>query len=431
MNLRIAIADCPLGAVQQTRLKSGTSARRVTVSQYPRVPASSSRTARRGFSFTEILFAVMILGIGFIMVAAMFPVALQQTENSTSDTTAASIAREGVSFVNQVSQMQFISANQPAGAPNQLFGVLTPTMRYTANGRNIYKLWQESNNPDNIFLSNFPMLGVPGSGSPLPSSQVIPGDVWALDFSFTQTNSPLPDDQVSAVSGPPITGSPFLLRDIVWKSAAQNMIQTGNSRFAWVAFYKRDMYESVNVAGTSSVSFAPYAQVIVVALQSRNTDSFAYTDLTPSTGSLEPSLLTGAMLIPPSSSTSSPTASVIGGIQLPGTQGGTSDRSASGAFVIIAGDSLPTNNFYHGQLNGHVFRLGNRFNDGTNNSWEFVPGFTLSASDIQTITNMGGSGSVSFNVYILGMGRDLNDATKFAGPAMDVAVYSSFIPCSN
>src|SRR3954463_6543668 len=57
----------------------------------PRV--SASRNARTAFSFTEILFAVMILGIGFIMVAAMFPVALQQTENSTSDTNAANMAR--------------------------------------------------------------------------------------------------------------------------------------------------------------------------------------------------------------------------------------------------------------------------------------------------------------------------------------------------
>ena len=52
---------------------------------------SLDRPARRGFSFTEILFAVMILGIGFIMIAAIFPVALQQTETSQAETVGAGL----------------------------------------------------------------------------------------------------------------------------------------------------------------------------------------------------------------------------------------------------------------------------------------------------------------------------------------------------
>ncbi|HLL90988.1 MAG TPA: type II secretion system protein [Tepidisphaeraceae bacterium] len=43
---------------------------------------------RRGFSFVEILFAVMILGIGFIMVAAIFPVAISQSQATVDETTA-------------------------------------------------------------------------------------------------------------------------------------------------------------------------------------------------------------------------------------------------------------------------------------------------------------------------------------------------------
>jgi len=106
MKLRLPIADC-------------------------RMVSPMGRRAR-GFSFTEILFAVMILGIGFIMVAAMFPVALQQTENSTSDTTAASIARQGVNFVNQIAQTTFVSTAQvkTAGIPDQNFCVFTPSIRF-------------------------------------------------------------------------------------------------------------------------------------------------------------------------------------------------------------------------------------------------------------------------------------------------------------
>jgi prepilin-type N-terminal cleavage/methylation domain-containing protein len=57
--------------------------------------------SRRGFSFTEVLFAVMILGIGFIMVAAIFPVAIQQTQNNSSEGTAASIARGAAAYMQQ------------------------------------------------------------------------------------------------------------------------------------------------------------------------------------------------------------------------------------------------------------------------------------------------------------------------------------------
>ena len=57
---------------------------------------------RRGFSFTEVLFAVMILGVGFIMVAAIFPVAIQQSRTTAEETTAAAVARGGANFFEKV-----------------------------------------------------------------------------------------------------------------------------------------------------------------------------------------------------------------------------------------------------------------------------------------------------------------------------------------
>ena len=45
------------------------------------------------FSLVEVLFAVMILGIGFIMVAAIFPVGIQQGRDAIDDTTGRTIAR--------------------------------------------------------------------------------------------------------------------------------------------------------------------------------------------------------------------------------------------------------------------------------------------------------------------------------------------------
>lgn len=53
----------------------------------------------RGFSFTELLFAVMIMGIGFIMIAAIFPVGLAQSKSNLDETQASTIARAAVAAV--------------------------------------------------------------------------------------------------------------------------------------------------------------------------------------------------------------------------------------------------------------------------------------------------------------------------------------------
>src|SRR5947209_11960518 len=55
--------------------------------------------SRRAISFAEILFAVMILGIGFIMVAAMFPVAIKQTQLTGQETNAATLATDAADMI--------------------------------------------------------------------------------------------------------------------------------------------------------------------------------------------------------------------------------------------------------------------------------------------------------------------------------------------
>src|ERR1700722_4164861 len=57
------------------------------------------KSPRRGFSFVEILFAVMILGIGFIMIAGIFPVAIHQTQSNGDETIAATTARQGAAII--------------------------------------------------------------------------------------------------------------------------------------------------------------------------------------------------------------------------------------------------------------------------------------------------------------------------------------------
>jgi prepilin-type N-terminal cleavage/methylation domain-containing protein len=49
--------------------------------------------SRRGFTFTEVMFAVILLGIGFIMLAGMFPVAIQQTQTNVEQSTASTLVQ--------------------------------------------------------------------------------------------------------------------------------------------------------------------------------------------------------------------------------------------------------------------------------------------------------------------------------------------------
>jgi len=86
---RLPIADCQLPI-----------ARAAAESVQNRQSALGNRQSRSaGFSFTELLFAIMIMGIGFIMIAAIFPVGLAQTKSNFDETQAANLARAAVAAV--------------------------------------------------------------------------------------------------------------------------------------------------------------------------------------------------------------------------------------------------------------------------------------------------------------------------------------------
>jgi hypothetical protein len=70
-----------------------------------------------GYSFPEVMFAVVVLGIGFIMLAAVFPVALQQTRVAMDETRAGAIAHGAADFLGAL-------AVDPGGGLNP---VLPPT----------------------------------------------------------------------------------------------------------------------------------------------------------------------------------------------------------------------------------------------------------------------------------------------------------------
>jgi hypothetical protein len=58
-----------------------------------------SRPNRAGFTFLEVLFAVIIVGIGFIMIAAIFPVAISQTQANVSEATGIAVGRDAIRYL--------------------------------------------------------------------------------------------------------------------------------------------------------------------------------------------------------------------------------------------------------------------------------------------------------------------------------------------
>src|SRR2546426_7307427 len=57
--------------------------------------------SRRAFTFTEVMFAVILLGIGFIMLAGMFPVAIQQTQTTVEESMASTIVQTATRAMEQ------------------------------------------------------------------------------------------------------------------------------------------------------------------------------------------------------------------------------------------------------------------------------------------------------------------------------------------
>ena len=98
-NAQDQLRRCSLQGVEPDRVGPAT----VTVAGTTR-PGSAL-----GFTFTEMLFAVIILGVGFIMLASMFPTALSQTKQSL-DESAGTQAASGAVAVREVRKVSAINS---------------------------------------------------------------------------------------------------------------------------------------------------------------------------------------------------------------------------------------------------------------------------------------------------------------------------------
>jgi len=74
---------------------------------------------KKGFTFIEVLFAVILLGIGFIMIATLFPVAIRETKAVSDETQANALAHNAIAKIQSV-------ADVPGCSP-----MFPPTLRGT------------------------------------------------------------------------------------------------------------------------------------------------------------------------------------------------------------------------------------------------------------------------------------------------------------
>src|SRR5689334_21831744 len=89
MKCGLRIADCGLNA--------GMSSATSTCAGH-----SALRNRKSAFSLTEVMFAVIVLGIGFILIAAIFPVSISQSRLTIEETSAAANARSALSVTSRV-----------------------------------------------------------------------------------------------------------------------------------------------------------------------------------------------------------------------------------------------------------------------------------------------------------------------------------------
>jgi hypothetical protein len=341
-------------------------------------PQRARARLRAGFSFTEVLFAVMVLGIGFIMIAAMFPVTIRQTQTTMEETQAANMAKEAMAYLQSI-------------ATDYNFPVTVPPKMPVAN-------------------------------PPVPDDTQPPQFVALNDVVYPAA---IPS------SGPTPPFQSGLLE------ARGNFINPKNPRFAWVPLYRRGFYY-VNGVATPE----PTVQVIMILVQSRNrteytslpqptaTPNVTWNDLQTTPTFIK---MLFATLQPGRVGVALQFKNGHGEISFPDLKNDATARTATGAYVVIGNDNINSQ-----PTNGRIYQLGPPI-DEASQVWSLTPGSemvvhtpALPTDDKNMWPYNPGNPCVA---YIIGRGyadmtQDI-DTTKpdrgYLGPAQDIGIYTGFI----
>jgi hypothetical protein len=345
----------------------------------PSNPTTRPHARARGFAFTEILFAVMVLALGFIMIAAMFPVTIRQTQSTVEETVGAHLAKGAVDYLQGIASEDLFPYTCPPRT-----GIIPPQPDLTKQA-------------EFVSLKDVQKYLVPTANTPA---------AWG-----NATTGYFPADY--AVRG--------------------NMINANNPRTAWIPFYRREANSQV-------------AQVIVIAVQSRNRDQYVaqqtptqpYSDFDRPDPAFPPPGFPPAPAVP--AATLEPqrvgvdvtfVSDATGGhgvVQLDAAGRG---RAAPGAYLVIAVDPTPPpTSIRVGQSTGRVYQLGNAIDEAAG-TWELSPGSEMIRTQTPPTTLIASDDNdiVGGTAYLIGRGYadPVNAAQGYAGPAQDIAFYTGFI----
>ncbi|MGE5609320.1 MAG: type IV pilus modification PilV family protein [Bacillota bacterium] len=295
---------------------------------------------RRGFTFTEVLFAVMLLGIGFIMVAAIFPVAIQQSQANRDDTNGIIVAKAGAKI------MQSVTFND-------------------------FELMPGTSFPYPYDIDKYQYVGGPLIGG------------WGIVRPFNDLNT--------------YVGSVPAAKYTLFDKIKGNLINKSDPRYAWVPLgYKmcRPMfYEDPGYPPPGKPTYASY-EVYLVAVACRNKATYDESAIkvkgsNRSSFTFQPKLVcfrltdgdSGPDLIEFSRPVSRPQ-------MRPNFSAYDEPAAAEGAFVLVANDWYPSDHIRARQANGRFYRLGVKRPDLGMGVWELMPGYDM-ASDWENIPPVG------------------------------------------
>jgi hypothetical protein len=341
--------------------------------------------SRRGYSFPEVMFAVVVLGIGFIMLAAIFPVALSQSKLTNDETRASQIAQGAVTYLQSI-------AMDPTPLPVE----------------------------DPLEIARYVRRCI------FPATGMAAGTQWPGTVSAF-TNLP--------VQSPPQPGSDPDPQP-AWNAVRLRQIDSNDPRFAWVALYRRDGHPNPDTLAELS-TWSKTVQIYVIPVQVRTRTTYSNQTSPDDIASLlrDDAYLSYPGLARMSRSNLFPRQVRVMVEELPAPDNkpnhiwftGESKlrgAAAEGAYVIM-------------QQSGRIYRLGNRVAEKDDNTrgqaWELQPG-----NDIANPAAENFIVSPGLNAYLIGreskwdvpvqsspIAPDQNP--KFEGPAQDVGIYTTFI----
>ncbi|MEM8874171.1 MAG: prepilin-type N-terminal cleavage/methylation domain-containing protein [Planctomycetota bacterium] len=396
-------------------------------------PSRSAALATRGFTFVEVMFATVILGIGLIMVAALLPVGMRQTTETADNVTGRAIAENGFFTLQAAANEDVLAVNSGGGN----------------------------------FIGYFP-IGFPVTEdlSDIASADDIGEQVAVGTMLVDSTDL---DDYVDSFADPTNGYVTFPLADgdergarlaasmgpnnSAMRRTFGNRLLTSDPRFAWIVLYQRALTQDGTGPG---VVPSNTITATVIALKNQSGGAFTTRDVWHPANqphlfeiselrgeTLNEGVLTPASITFVDTDIDGATDGYYSGDYPNDDYTGDIDWNsntkmgaiAEGAYVVVANDNIETDRELYNDLEGVVLRLGRRTDDGSDEdvrTYELDPDFGLPVIDTPSGAIPDGSDENPL-VWVIGRQAVINfdndaEVTGFEGQPMPIGFFQARMP---